>query len=199
MRKLRIVLWGIVVLALVAAGFVAFGPSRQEVAEAVAKRPAIGGPFDLIDGHGRTVRDTDLHGKPFAIFFGFTHCPDVCPTALFEMSTWIDALGADADRLRFVFVSIDPERDTPEIMRAYAGSFSDRILPLAGSAEQVSATVRSYRVYARKVPLEGGDYTMDHSTMVYLKDAEGRYASHLVSGATDAESAVASLRALLRS
>jgi protein SCO1 len=196
--KIRLALWGAVAVAGLVAGVLAFGPSRQQVAETVAVRPAIGGPFKLVDGEGRTVRDADLHGKPFAIFFGFTHCPDICPTALYEMTGWIEALGADAERLRFVFVTIDPERDTPEIMQAYVRSFTDDILPLTGTPEQVASVLQAYRVYARKVPLEGGDYTMDHSTMVYLMDGEGQYVSHVGHGETQ-ERAVEALRALLRS
>lgn len=198
LAKVRLALWVAVALAAIGIGLGAFGPSRDEVSQALGVRPAIGGPFELVDGNGRTVRASDLEGTPYVVFFGFTHCPDICPTALFDMTTWIEALGEDADRLRFFFVTVDPERDTPEVMQAYVGSFTDRITPLTGTPEQVEAALRAFRVYARKVPLEAGDYTMDHSTMVYLMDGDGHYVSHVTHG-TDTAQAVASLRTLLGS
>jgi protein SCO1/2 len=196
LAALRTGLWVAVAVALVAAGLLWW--QRDGAPPLVdAGSVAVGGPFTLVDGAGNSVTDADLRGRPFAIFFGFTHCPDICPTALWEMTTWIDALGAEAERMRFVFVTIDPERDTPETMQAYVGSFTDRILPLTGTPEQIAAISKAYRVYARRVPLEGGDYTMDHSTMVYLMDEEGRYVAHIPHGESE-ERAVALLRTLVK-
>ena len=113
--------------------------------------------------------------KPSAMFFGFTHCPDVCPTTLMEMGGWIEALGADADKLRFVFVTVDPERDTPEVMNDYVTAFSDRIVGVTGEPEEVHAMVKDYKIFSRKVPLEGGDYTMDHTASMILLDANGSF------------------------
>ena len=139
--------------------------------------PAIGGPFTLVDQNGVQVSEKNLAGKPTLIFFGFTHCPDICPTALFEMSEIFNALGPDADKAQAMFVSVDPERDTPEVLKAYLSSFAPQLRGLTGTPEQVKQMERAYRVYSRKVPLEGDDYTMDHTAAVYLMDKNGVYAA----------------------
>lgn len=189
-------LWGAVALVVLAAAGGAGYRYLAPVAESGSGEALVGGPFELVDGDGRPTTDMDFHGKPFAVFFGFTHCPDVCPTSLYEMTGWIEALGADADRMRFAFVSVDPERDTPDVLGGYVRSFSDRIIALTGSTEQVAAILDAYRVYARRVPLDGGDYTMDHSAFVYLMDANGRYQAHITYGETP-DRAVAKLRTLI--
>jgi protein SCO1/2 len=135
----------------------------------------VGGPFTLVDQNGTVVTEAALKGKPTLIFFGFTHCPDVCPTALFEMSEIFGALGADAERVQAFFVSVDPERDTPEVLKSYLGSFAPQLRGLSGTPEQVEAIKKAYRVYARKVPLTGDDYTMDHTAVVYLMDKTGTF------------------------
>ncbi len=197
LRTLRWSLWGLVLVALVAAGGVWTVRQWQPATTATdGGETLIGGPFELVDGAGETVTAADFEGRPFAIFFGFTHCPDICPTSLFEMANWIDALGPAGERMRFAFVTVDPARDTPEVMRDYVGAFHDRIIPLTGSAAQIDAVVDAYRVYAKKVPLDGGGYTMDHSAFVYLMDAEGRYQGHIRYGEAS-ERAVAKLRALV--
>lgn len=142
----------------------------------------IGGPFTLTAEDGTTVTDADFLGKPTAIFFGFTFCPDVCPTTLFELSGLIDDLGADADRLNFAFVSVDWERDGPEQLALYTSSFDDRIQGLAGTEEQIEAITKAYRVYYRKVPTDDGDYTIDHTASVYLMNGEGGFVGTLSYG-----------------
>ncbi len=138
---------------------------------------AIGGPFRLVDQNGAAFSDQDLKGKTFLVFFGFTHCPDVCPTTLFEMSEILRNLGKDADRTAVVFITVDPERDTPESMKDYLASFDPHIRGLTGDPAAVAAVAKAYRVYFKKVPLEGGDYTMDHTAIVYLMDKDGRFLS----------------------
>jgi protein SCO1/2 len=135
---------------------------------------AIGGPFTLADQEGRTVTDADLKGKPFLVFFGFTHCPDVCPTALFDVSEVLRQLGPDADRARALFVTVDPERDTPEKLKEYLSSFDPHLRALTGTPEQVERMLKAYRVYAKKIP-QGDSYTMDHTALVYLMDKQGRF------------------------
>lgn len=197
LSKIRLVLWLAVAAVVVAtAGSIGYRQLERATTEHSGEVPRLGGPFKLVDGDGNEVTDADLHGQPFAVFFGFTNCPDVCPTSLFELSAWIDSLGEDAERMRFAFVSVDPERDTPERMKLYVGSFSDDILPLTGSTEQVQQVIDAYRVYARKVPLEGGDYTMDHSAFIYLMDANGAYHSHITYGEAP-DRAVAKLQELI--
>jgi protein SCO1 len=135
----------------------------------------VGGPFRLIDQNGRAVTDRDFKGEPFIVFFGFTNCPDICPTTLFEMSEVLKRLGPDADKTAALFISVDPERDTPEKLKDYVSSFHPRIFGLTGTPEEIALVEKEYRVYAKKVPLKDGDYTMDHTTVVYLMDKDGRF------------------------
>src|SRR5690349_21422798 len=143
----------------------------------VAQPAAIGGPFQLTDQNGKTVTDKDLKGKPTLIFFGYTHCPDVCPTSLFEISEVMRALGKDASRVNAVFMSVDPERDTPAIMKDYLSSFDPHLEGLSGDPAEVEKVIKSYRVYAKKIPGKDGDYTMDHTALIYLMDRDGKFVS----------------------
>ena len=144
---------------------------------ATVQAAPIGGPFRLTDENGSSFSDQDLKGKPFLVFFGFTHCPDVCPTTLFELSEVMRRLGKDADRTAVLFISVDPERDTPEAMKDYLSSFDPHLRALTGDEATLAAVAKAYRVYYKKVPLEGGDYTMDHTAIVYLMDKQGRFVS----------------------
>jgi protein SCO1/2 len=138
---------------------------------------SIGGPFQLTDQAGQTVTDKNLKGKPTLIFFGFTHCPDVCPTSLFEISEVLRAMGTDADRVNAYFVSVDPERDTAAAMKDYLTSFDPHLKGLTGDADAVAKVISGFRVYAKKVPLKDGDYTMDHTALIYLMDRDGKFVS----------------------
>jgi protein SCO1/2 len=154
---------------------------------------AIGGAFMLTDQAGRTITERDLKGKPSLVFFGFTHCPDICPTKLFEMTQMLDKLGADAAKVNVYFVTVDPARDNQELLKAYLGSFHPGISGLTGTEEQVTQAMRAYRAFARKVPLEGGNYTMDHTVFVYLMDRNGTFVSTF-DVARDPEQAARDLR-----
>jgi protein SCO1/2 len=143
----------------------------------VAGPAAIGGPFQLTDQTGQTVTDKSMQGRPSLIFFGFTHCPDVCPTTLFEISEVLKAMGADADRVNAYYISVDPERDTQAAMKEYLSSFDPRLKGLTGNAEEIAKVLSEYRVYAKKVPLKDGDYTMDHTALIYLMDRDGKFVS----------------------
>ena len=143
----------------------------------VAAPAAIGGPFQLTDQSGRTVTEKNLQGRPTLIFFGFTHCPDICPTSLFEISEVLRAMGKDADRVNSYFISVDPERDTTVAMKDYLSSFDPHLEGLTGDPVEVAKVISAYRVYARKVPLKEGDYTMDHTALIYLMDRDGRFVS----------------------
>src|SRR6201991_3899225 len=136
---------------------------------------AIGGPFQLTDQAGQAVTEKNLQGKPTLIFFGFTHCPDVCPTTLFEISEVLKAMGKDADRINAYYISVDPERDTQAAMKEYLSSFDPRLQGLTGNPEEIAKVLSEYRVYAKKVPLKDGDYTMDHTALVYLMDRDGKF------------------------
>ncbi len=136
---------------------------------------AVGGPFKLIDQNGRTVTEQDMAGKPFLVFFGFTHCPDVCPTTLFDISEVFRKLGPDADRAAALFITVDPERDTPEAMKSYLSSFDPHLRGLTGDEAAVDGVIKAYRAYTKKVPNPDGSYTMDHTALVYLMDKDGRF------------------------
>jgi protein SCO1/2 len=141
----------------------------------IAAPSAIGGSFRLTDQNGKTITDQDLKGRPFLVFFGFTHCPEVCPTALFDISEVLERLGPDAAKVNALFVTVDPERDTPEKLKEYLSSFNPRLIGVGGDAEALAAVAKAYRVYYKKVPLKDGDYTMDHTAIVYLMDKNGQF------------------------
>jgi protein SCO1 len=170
-------------------------PGKQQ--GTVSTVAAIGGPFDLVTHDGKRFTHDNLLGKPAAIFFGFTHCPDVCPTTLFEMTQAMQTLGTEADRFNTVFVTVDPERDTQELLKTYLSSFDPRIIGLTGAPAAIEAVIKAYRVYARKVPLDGGGYNMDHTASVLLFDARGNFVGTLAYG-ENAEPRLAKLRRLAR-
>lgn len=197
-KLLRYGAWAAVAALAVASGVLIYMQSVGDKNSGALIEPlaSIGGPFELVTGDGKTVTDKDFAGKPLAIFFGFTYCPDVCPTTLAELQGWIDVLGEDADKMNFAFVSVDPERDTPDVIRDYVAAFDKRIVPLTGSQEQVDAAIKTYRVYAKRVPLDDGDYTMDHSAAVFLMNADNRFVGTIAYGETE-ENALKKLRRLI--
>ena len=152
---------------------------------------AIGGPFQLIDQDGKPITDADLTGRPFLGVFGYTHCPDVCPATLFEVSELMRALGKDADRAGALFVTVDPERDTPAALKDYLASFDPRVRAATGNRAAIDAAERAYRVYAKKVPSDKDkdDYSMDHTALVYLMDKQGRFVAPFSLKRTPAEAA----------
>ena len=156
----------------------------------VAAPAAIGGPFQLADQTGQIVTEKSLQGRPTLIFFGFTHCPDVCPTSLFEISEVLRAMGEDADRVNAYFISVDPERDTDAAMKDYLSSFDSHLKGLTGDPDAVAKVISGFRVYARKVPLKDGDYTMDHTALIYLMDRDGHFVSPFNLKRTPEEAAV---------
>ena len=189
----RILIPAAAVLVLAISSLVAAGCARHRQAVATSTAPVIGGPFHLVDQDGHPVSDKDLQGKPSVVFFGFTYCPDVCPTTLAKLAEWMKALGPDADRFNVVFITIDPARDTPAQLKRYLASFDPRFRGFTGSDQAIAAAAHEYDVYVQKVPLPGGGYTMDHSTGVYLLDRKGRFAEALSTDETDQE-ATAALR-----
>nr|WP_244977934.1 MULTISPECIES: SCO family protein [Aureimonas] len=182
MRTVRIALWGAVVVvaagALVGAAWTLPGGVSAPAAGTSAAVP-IGGEFALVDEDGKPRTWSGFRGKPVAVFFGFTHCPDICPTTLGELSVLLADLGPRSDGLQVVLVSGDPERDTPEVLNAYLQSFDPRILGLTGTEAEVDRAFDAFKAYRRKVPTEGGDYTIDHSAGVYLYDRDGGFVGTL--------------------
>ena len=131
---------------------------------------AVGGPFKLVDQNSQPITEQDLIGHPYLVFFGFTHCPDVCPTTLFEVSEILRKLGPDAKNVRALFITVDPERDTPAVLKDYMSSFDPRVIGATGDSAAIMSVEKTFRVYAKKIPLDGGGYTMDHTAIVYLMD-----------------------------
>jgi protein SCO1/2 len=160
-------------LVLVFGAIVHFaGRTVSPIGPAIA---GVGGPFHLEDQNGKSVSDQDMKGEPFLVFFGFTHCPDICPTTLFEISEVLKKLGKDADRTGVLFITVDPERDTPAALKDYLSNFDPHLRGLTGDSGAVNAALKAYRVYAQKIPLKDGDYTMDHTAAVYLMDKNGHF------------------------
>jgi len=135
---------------------------------------AIGGPFQLTAHSGQQISEKDLLGKPYLVFFGYTHCPDICHTTLFEMSEILRALGPDA-KVGGLFVTVDPERDSPEVLRDYLANFDSRIVGLTGPRPQLDPMLRGYRIYSKRAPGKDEDYAVDHTTVVYLMDKNGKF------------------------
>jgi len=159
---------------------------------------AIGGPFSLVDGEGRTVTEADFRGRPLLVYFGYTYCPDVCPTTLSTIAETLDLLGDEGRDIAVLFISVDPERDRPEHVGEYARVFHPQMVGLAGSAEQVAAAARAYRVYYAKAnqdPNDPEDYAVDHSAYTYLMGRDGRFLTHFPHGisATDMAGRIAKL------
>ncbi len=196
LRRIRLAAWIAVALALTGAGVYFLLSRGPDIRTAIGGAARVGGPFDLTAHTGKPFTDQDLVGKPYALFFGFTHCPDVCPTTLLDMTHRLQELQADGDKLRVVFVTVDPEKDTEHLLKEYLKSFDRRIVGLTGTPEQVANTAKVYRAYYRKVPTSGGDYTMDHSALVYLFDAKGSFAGTIAYQESE-QSQLAKLKRLL--
>ena len=135
----------------------------------------LGGPFTLTDQNGEKRSDSEFRGKYMLIFFGYTFCPDVCPTTLAVMAAALDKMGSGADRIVPIFISVDPERDKPEVLKAYLSAFGPRFVGLTGTEEEIAATAKAYRVYVQSHKDEGQNYTVDHSGVVYLMDKSGAF------------------------
>jgi protein SCO1 len=158
----------------VALGIV-YAASWRVADHGVAATTSIGGPFTLVDDTGATVTEKTLAGEPYAMYFGYTFCPDVCPTTLLDLSRWIQKLGSDADKLNYVFVTVDPERDTVQSMHAYLSSFDKHIRGYSGTPAEIAQIAKEYHVYYKKIPTDDGSYTMDHSAIIYLMGRDGKF------------------------
>lgn len=192
LSRLRLVLWLLVgVAALAATGLYAYTTMTR-----TADAAALGqGDYLLVATTGEAFTRESLKGNPSMVFFGFTHCPEVCPTSLAEMASWYEALGEEAETLQAFFITVDPERDTADIVADYVG-WTGRVTGVTGTPEEVAKATRSWAVYAEKVPLEGGDYTMDHTASVFLVNAQGEFEG-TIAYREDSDTALAKLRRLL--
>lgn len=168
-NRLQLVVLVALLAVLAAAGVLAL---QSMGGKPTAQSSFIGGDFSLTNQDGKPVTQANFLGKPTAYFFGYTNCPDACPTTLTDMTDRLKALGPDGDKFNVVFVSVDPARDTPQLLKTYLESFDPRITAATGTPEQVADIIKKFRVYAKKVG-EGDGYTFDHSTAVYLMNAKG--------------------------
>ncbi|MFN4090513.1 MAG: SCO family protein [Alphaproteobacteria bacterium] len=190
-RTTRLLFVSLITIAVLGAGVLGYGVVRVLTGDpstgAGFGEPLIGGPFTLVDGEGRSRTDEDFRGRLMLIYFGFTYCPDVCPTELQAMGQAVDKVGAragaKAEAVQPIFISVDPERDTPEMVGQYVQAFHPRMIGLTGTPEQVAAAAKAYRVYYRKATVDGAtDYLVDHSSIVYLMDRDGRFLTHFSHG-----------------
>ncbi|MET0171509.1 MAG: SCO family protein [Agrobacterium vaccinii] len=183
MKNIRIALWGAVVVLMGVMAWLTMEltKSRDQMVEEV-----YGTPFQLVAQNGQPITEKAFQGKPTALFFGFTHCPEVCPTTLFELNGWMEKVDPAGDKMQAYFVSVDPERDTPEILNQYISNVSKRITGITGAPDKIAETLKGYRIYAKKVPVDekdpSGEYTMDHTASVILLDAKGRFAGTIAYG-----------------
>lgn len=183
MKNIRIALWGAVAVLLGVMGWLTMEltKSRDQMVEEV-----YGVPFQLVAQNGQPITEQAFQGKPTALFFGFTHCPEVCPTTLFELNGWMEKVDPAGTKLQAYFVSVDPVRDTPDILNQYVSNVSKRITGITGDADKIAQTLKGYRIYAKKVPVDekepNGDYTMDHTASVILLDGKGRFVGTIAYG-----------------
>ncbi|MCB1466898.1 MAG: SCO family protein [Rhizobiaceae bacterium] len=187
---MRSILVGILILMAAGVGFLTFEWYRQ-----TNSGEAYGAPFSLIDENGEQITQAAFRGHPSVVFFGFTHCPEVCPTTLFEMNGWLETIGDEGKNLKAYFVSIDPARDTPETMKLYVSNLSNRIKGITGDPDKVYAMAKSFGIYWKKVDTDDGDYTMDHTATVLLLDSSGAFAG-TIAYEENRDTAIAKLKRL---
>lgn len=185
-----------VLLLLAGTGLIWSGASHDVPKELRGASVAIGGPFTFTDTSGKAVTDATYRGKWILIYFGYTFCPDACPTALANLSLALDKLGQDADAIQPLFITIDPKRDTVSIIAEYLKSFSPRIVGLTGTQAQTDAAAKAYRVYVAPTKIDGDDYLVDHSAYFYLSDRDGRFVN-VIGGEASADEIAARLRKLM--
>lgn len=183
MKTLRIILWATVAVVAAILGWFTYTVTSPK--SELASGP-FGVPFTLVSQTGQPITEKAFTGKPTALFFGFTHCPEVCPTTLFEMNGWLEKVDPEGNKLQAYFISVDPERDTPDVLGQYVSNVSKRVIGISGPPADVLEMVKGFRVYAKKIPLDeskpDGDYTMDHTASVFLLDSEGRFKGTIAYG-----------------
>jgi protein SCO1/2 len=177
----RAILFFAAAVLLFAAGLAGYALMNRQIAGPGGSGTAlVGGPFSMTNQDGRKVSEKDFLGKHMLMFFGYTYCPDICPTELQVMMAALDSMGADAEKIQPVFVSVDPERDTPEVLKSYVENFGPRLVGLTGTPEEVAAIAKAYRVYYAKADnkAEPDSYLMDHSSIIYLMGPDGGFVKH---------------------
>ncbi|MDK1490305.1 SCO family protein [Sinorhizobium sp. 7-81] len=198
MKSIRIALWAAILVMVAILGWLTYDMTQSKQQ---ASSGPFGVPFTLVAQDGKPITEKAFTGKPTALFFGFTHCPEVCPTTLFEMNGWLEKVDPDGSKLQAYFITVDPERDTPEILGQYVSNVSKRVTGISGPPDKVLEMVKGYRVYYKKVPVDeenpDGDYTMDHTASVFLLDANGHFSGTIAYG-ENPETAVEKLENLTK-
>jgi len=192
MSRFRLILWGLVVIAaLGATALFVFAPPRGPAATGLG-----GGTYSLVDGSGAKVDQTMFEGHPSLLFFGYTHCPEVCPTTMGDMADWFERLGPEAQNLKAYFVTVDPERDTPQVVGDYVGWTDGKVTAITGSRTEIDKIVAAWKVFAEKTPKDDGGYDMNHTASVFLVNAEGGFEGTITYG-ENADVAVQKIRKLI--
>jgi protein SCO1/2 len=190
-RLISIIFAGFLIGALGGAAVLILNTPHQGQPVETSGTALIGGPFALVDQNGKAITDQDFRGRDMLVFFGYTHCPDICPAELQVTAQALDQLGDKAKKVVPIFITVDPERDTPEAMKAYVESFGPNFVGLTGSPEAIAAAAKAYRVSFSKVENKAspGDYSVDHSALAYLMGPDGKYLAHFAYGMTPKEMA----------
>jgi len=178
LKIIRYTAWtavGALAVAMTVIALFGVQPGRTPTVVQYTGTAAVGGPFELSTTDGTPFTDANVKGRPYLVFFGFTNCPDVCPTTLFELTGLFKEMGPSADKITPLMVSVDPERDTPETLKVYMTAFDPRVIALRGTPEQTAKTAKAFAAYFKKVPLDGENYTMDHTAGVWLMKADGTF------------------------
>ena len=197
MKAFRVSLWGAIFILGAFLAYSTVNWTLNSGGSGQQGRADIGGAFAAVRSDGQPITEKDFNGRPHVLFFGFTHCPDICPTTLYEGSQWYKALGEDGDKIDMYFVTVDPERDTVEVLSDYMSAFDPRIKGVTGTVKQIKDMARKWRVYAEKVKLEDDDYTMNHTATTFLMNGKGEFVRTIAYG-EDKETAVEKLRKLVR-
>lgn len=197
MKTFRIILWSTIAILVAIVGYLSFDWQVNKGSD----EAAFGGPFTLTDQNGNAITETAFQEKPTALFFGFTHCPEICPTTLYELDAWMEAADPTGEKINGYFVSVDPEKDTAEILKLYVGNVSDRITGITGAPDDVHQMLKKFKIYFKKIPLDAtdpeGDYTMDHTASVLLFNNQGRFKSTIAYG-ENPDTAIQKLKNLLK-
>ena len=198
MTPVRIIIATLSALLIISVGWLSYEWNReQQFLEAAP----YGVPFQLVDQDGAPITDAAFRGRPTAVFFGFTHCPEICPTTLFELDGWLKAADPAGGSIGAYFVTVDPERDTPESLGDYVSAVTNRVIGITGDPEKIGNVIKGFNIYAKKQPLDAadpnGDYTMDHTASVLLLDAKGRFRGTIAWG-ENPDTAIEKLKNLMK-
>lgn len=191
---MRTMIAALIVVLGAAGAWLGYEIYRQSATDA---GEAYGVAFNLVDQDGDPISEQAFRGHPTVLFFGFTHCPEICPTTLYELSSWFGELGDEGADIKAYFVSIDPERDTPDILGDYISNVTDRVRGITGDPDAVRDMARGFNIYFKRVDLDDGDYTMDHTASILLLDSEGRFRKTIAWG-ENTDTALQKLRDLAK-